>query len=843
MSTPKAARQGAAALAVALPVMVLGSAFLALTAGDAYTPSERAIELDEMLAESSPDVVIIGSSVAHTAIDIEQFGPLVDDRVVVSAHMILSRQPAWYAILDNRVFSAGHRPELVVLLDSTGLFETAPLTERSEQSLLGQMDADDSLILRKTFGDDSPIARRLQSGRGAARSWVVDRLKWYSVGLLWASDGHGTLESRGRDEADAALDQVFGPDGRMVDFELHTRVLPVVVDAAQTPVGDWESATSADSYIPDLARLAREHDANFVVVRAPDAPSNAWWQPPLKDAETELITTLNKMGAGYVDLSDLPLDARDFSDRMHFSDTGRAKMTRAIASALIDLGALGDGPLVATPLPARLLSARRKGNLPGPSPVRNVKLNSNSECAAFGGAPDWGFLSTRAVRDAAIHLFSPLLLLQHGEPLTQITRLNEGCEQAAYHVSRGFLFGPRGDDTPQRGDFTVGHSPDFPITNDHGVTTYWVYPGTVAEFDVGAPEGWTGGEVEITMWLDLFGELDAPPTLSVGDASAEFELAEGLARASIIIETDDPSWTISLESLPEQAYSAVRTLSVTFDGSGFFVIGAPRFEGGFPLRLIGENQGQFETDGGDISLVYDLVPSFLPDGTGVFDVAAIEYLTPWPLSQRGVLSTFSRCSPLRLVRNGLPIAETPVVCGVEDPFLQMLAEQGFNVDAGTFEVCVGEDDHLRFSTLGDHDRVRWQLALTETRECDKIRWLYPGDSLTVTANKSRRRLGADRLTLGGSTVGPGIGTVQVVLRADGEDFVNDLVEMSAFGKGDVVWELNRRIPRETMKIELQLSSEEDAPFFLLHVANLEQSRPFETFDEDLLPSWQLVTAQ
>jgi len=815
-------------MSIAVPAMVVGVAFGALIAGGEFAPSERAIELDEMLAESPPDVVILGNSIAHTAIDVEELQRLLDQVEVASAHMKNSRQPGWYAILDNRVFGGGHRPKLVVVVDGAALFDTAPTTETAEQELLGQMDADDALILRKTFGErhNTPLSRRLQRGRGAARAWVVDNLKWYSVGLLWAPDGQGTLASRGRDEADASLEGVFGVDGSEVDFDLYRRVLPVVelVPEEVEPEPVDPAAVAEETYFSDLARLAAAHNANFVVVRVPAAPSNAWADSAVNVGEPQLITLLNEGGAGYIDLSDMPVTEKDFADPVHFSDTGRVKMTRAIASALIELGALGDEPIVPAELPARMVGARRTGALRGPYPTGMLKIHIDPgrDCAAFVMAPEWGELSTTAVKEVGPHLFSPLLLLQGGVPLKAITRVRDGCDEAAFHGQRGFSFSPRGKGPPVPEDLEVAYSPAFPLLNDLNVNAYWVYPNTQAELVVAAPEGWSGGEVEVAMWLDLFGNDDVP-ILRVGGRSSQFEVVRGLAQTRLTFETDDPEWTLTLESA--RAHAAIRTLSVTTEGDTTYVIGASNLEAGSPVRLIGA-KGLFQSEG-NFPLLYDLEPTLLADGTGVFDIQGFDYLGPGPLSERGLYGNMVRCSPLRVVRNGVPIPETPVVCGLEA--------------SGEHEVCVGENNDLRFSTRDATNEDRWQLGLTDTRECGNLRWLYPGDVLTTTLDNPRQRVGADRLSLGAATVGPGNARVKVVLSADGDTFVDEFVPMHLFQDGDVLWDLGRRIPAETSIIELRLSSRDHAAMFLVHVAVLEQLRPFEVFDDDDLPHWQLLT--
>ena len=840
MSTPTAVRKLAYTLAIASPLVVLGTAFAGLSAGGEYRLSQRAIELDDMLAESPPDIVILGNSIARTAIDLEEVKPLLDDLSVVSTHMKNSRQPAWYAILDNRVYGGGYRPKLVIVVDNLmDMLDTTPLSEDSQRELLGQMNSDDALILRKSFDqhdDTVPLALRLQRGRAEARAWVVDNLKWYVVGLLWAPDGEGTVAARGHDEANASLDVVFGIDGSQVDFNLQNGTMLAVEPAPDALIADElapsETQTAAakeESYFPDLARLVHEHGGRLVVVRVPAAPSNAWANSTVLEAEAELISILNDIGAGYVDLSKEPLRERDFADTVHFAASGRTQMTKAMAAAIHELGALGEGPLAASQLPARLIEARRIGTIPGPVATGAVQPLKDKDCPYFVKVPDWGFVSTATVDDVNGILTSPLMLLQNGEPLKSISRIKEdSCEDAAFHGAGGFVFDPRGEGIPGAGELTVTHSPDFPLVSDQGLSSNWVYPGTRAEFVVEAPKGWAGGHVEVSTWLHLFSDDDAPPpTFRVGDTTGELEIVAGLARSTIAFESTETQWTISIDSLPNQAYAAIRTLSLTTNDDTSYFIGAPKLEGGSSRRLIGaQSGGEFVGEYSTAPAPYDLVPTFRPDGIGLFDVTEIKFLAPFPLYKKHGLA---RCSPLRVLENGTPLPKIPVVCD-DQP---LTAER---------PVCV-DSDELRFRPAhakpanGNH---QWKLTLTDTRECGNIRWLYPGDTLTVSAADPQDDVGADRLSLGGVPVGKGTAKVQVVLSAGGHEFVRNWVPMNLFRNGDVIWDLNRRIPTGVESIDLQLNSGANAAYFVVHVAVLDQTRPFEVLEDDTLPTKQVI---
>jgi len=830
MSTPTAVRYLAGALAIAMPLAVLSTAYAGLTSAGEYTLSQRAIEIDENMA-MSPDVVILGNSVARTSMELDGILRLTDGNTVAMAHIKNSRQPAWYAVLDNRVFSAGHRPKLIVIVDQLlNLLDPNPATDAAVQALMGQMDANDALILKKTFGEDSESSslKRLQRGRAGARSWVVDGLKWYSIGLLWAPEGEDPLPVRGAAHADAELDKVFGEDGMQVDFDLYARVMPVVelMPEEELPDPDAQAPVAGprDGYLPDLIKLAHEHDAKFVIIRAPTAPSNAWQNNTAVAVQTDLITMLNELGAGYYDLSGLPLTEKDFADPVHFSNTGREKMTQAVTDALHDLGAFNDGPLVRAEVPARLHSAKRHGTPEGPFSTGQVLEQRRAHCESFAMAPDWWFLSTPIIADAGAHLFSPMMLLQDGVPLTSVTRVNTQCEGSAYHGGRGFTFSHTGDEALVRSDFTIGHNPDFPAVSDMGINTYWLYPGTTGEFVVGAPEGFTSGEVEIEVWLDLFGDINAPPSLSVDQVPAEFEAVSGLARSSVTIDTDDREWTVLIESLPHQAYAAIRTISVTTKDTKSYLIGAPALEAGSPLRMFGgQSRAIFNVHGDDVPLAYDLEPTFDLDNFGHFDIRSARFLGPWQLYKQHGLA---RCSPLRVLKNGEAyLPEVPIACSQ-----QPKDKPGVCVDTW----------NLRFPAGENPDLETWRLVLDHGRECGNIRWMYPGDTLSATNTKIRQRIGADRLSLSGVPVGPGEeALIRVVLWANGEAFIDDLVPMHSFLAGDVVWDLKRRIPPNTNVIELELSSTSDGAFFVAHVAVLEQRRPFDVIDEDGFPKYQL----
>ena len=171
--------------------------------------------MDRLLAVRRPRVVVVGPSYANTNVRPAQLaadlGISPDDVVLLSVPNSVGSH--WYAILQYRLFAAGHRPDLVVVVSGLqSMLLTQPLTESSYVNLQVQLpEGGDGVIDRKVRGSGALWWARLREQRGKVRTRIfgaAHRAVWW-----WHPD-----------RTRAALGRVF--DDARIDMSLHRTATP-----------------------------------------------------------------------------------------------------------------------------------------------------------------------------------------------------------------------------------------------------------------------------------------------------------------------------------------------------------------------------------------------------------------------------------------------------------------------------------------------------------------------------------------------------------------------------------------------------------------------------------------
>jgi hypothetical protein len=172
----------------------------------------------------------------------------------------------------------------------------------------------------------------------------------------------------------------------------------------------------------------------------------------------------------------------------------------------------------------------------------------------------------------------------------------------------------------------------------------------------------------------------------------------------------------------------------------------------------------------------------------------------------------SRCSPLRVHEDGLPLPLPNVPC-VD------VKNQGHGRSCHMPEA-------LFFSSVDGTDPMEngrtYTLALDDERMCDGAAWLYPADRFTVAwpvARLDRLEEGADTFTLGGRYLQNRKVSLQVRLTVGGEVRVDEVIDGRRFKAGAVRWTLDPPIPGGLRDVVLEIENQ-DYVFYLIETAAL-----------------------
>lgn len=353
------ARLAAACLAVAGPALVLALAATWVmqvrddedrqadeNAGLVFNGQVRAggavAAMDAVMARD-PEVVIIGPSYANTDLRRDLIAKNLGIPVQKVALLSIPNSVGahWYAVLKYRVFEAGHRPKLVVVVSGLqSMLLTSPLTESSWVNLQVQLDdPSDPDVLAKARPDGQLALGRLREQRGKARDKVTSLVREVPTRMFLPSSvrsgGMGPLEVRAR------LDSVFADEN--VSMALHqANSTPIALSAEQRHYDPEMLPTPEASFIGDIGALAAEHGTRVVWVRPPMSP-----QIPaeLDDVVPEgfqerAVAVAAQTGGSFLDMRRLVMTAVMFKNEDHMNREGSRRFSEALGLALKELDAL-----------------------------------------------------------------------------------------------------------------------------------------------------------------------------------------------------------------------------------------------------------------------------------------------------------------------------------------------------------------------------------------------------------------------------------------------------------------------------------------------------------------------
>ncbi|MCB9665357.1 MAG: hypothetical protein H6732_14695 [Alphaproteobacteria bacterium] len=807
-------------LALVLPLVVLGMAWKGLQrTGEA---TGKAIVMERQLrAAGQVEVVVLGSSLARTDVDAATLADAlgIPTRAVVMLTLPNATAAHWYAILDNRVFANGHRPRVVLFVGAlTTMLTPEVLKEANIGRLVAQLDGRDEVIARKVFGTDSAWHFQWLFAReraGEVRDRLVQGFRDGALSMLF----RGTLKPAvGARLADRANAVVFADE--QMDYTLHaaapTGLFAGAVDALAFADLDLEQ----DSLLPDLVALARAHDARPVFVRTPFPPShddNDRVPPALEDRAEALLAEL---GATYLDLRALGLQDRHYRDMRHMSREAAILFTRAIAQGL------QDGPEATAP--ARI---ERTGTPHPGAPVLKVANTVDDGAEII----DWD------LRGGPLDVLTPEALASVGRAGVPPVRVEVGGAPVPWLAGREARVEGRVS-RPIPGAWWTRHTtprvvrvagavepelvvdPRVPVPADGpGPAGWWVPPGTTLSMTLDAARGPT-----LVRGHVLGGAAEAVEVRLRGEPLA---LAQRGARVWAEGPAGTGPWSLSVHSPAGGPWVSLDAVSVGEPPLLRSVIGSPDDLAGASVRLIG---GQLEDTALDARFASPPVaveagaPRRGPRRTLILPVRPYVGLADGATPHLGVPH---KCSPLRVLEDGVPLALPQSVC-----------EDVANLGSGrtchaAHELYVSSSDGTDPFTNGR----TYSLALEPSRLCDRLNqpdttplrgslWIYPHDHARIAAPPERMEDfldGANRLEL---VVDPYLAPpgAELVVRVRVGDRValERVLKAGSGGRQVLVETLDPPLPPRARDVVLELTQEDDEAFWLVVMATLTEDHPF-----------------
>lgn len=716
------------ALALSLPLLLLGVGLRSLGAQTPRPLSEAARKIDEALAAAPPGIVLVGNSKALTDFDPVAFSAaLAYSRPVLNVQVHASSAPAWYAFLEQRVYAAGYEPEIIVVYGSLAGMLTTEVTGAWDRARLeDQLTVPSPVLDRKVFGgkESGVFARAKQRGT-ELRTAGLDTLRNAAVGAVLAAPSGAGWAADGATLAGPALESLFGQDAQLLPGAA-ARVLPVVEAA-----GGLTAAKGADanaSLITDLVALAASRGARVIFVREPLPVATRHLDAVPPDRERDALRLVNHLGAGWLDLRNVSLPPDGFKDDLHLGTAGRAALTAALAEAFARANVLGGGSLPPARPPIAPTAVRRLGSSPALTVGAPVRV-PGAACAWRVPAPALALISDDVLDQLGVGAASPLVLTVDGVALApHATRVGFGdaCSGGSTHRPTGLYASPSA--ATEAPSVSVGLAEALPLQSGEGSPVWWVYPGAQVVFEFDTP--WDRGAFAATLRARVLGSGHA--RLKVNDRAAPAAPHGREWQARLAGFSPGSTWTVAVEA-DADAWVVIDQLTLGIDEPSDLVGSALTSVGllaSVPRTWITEAKTLWA--GAPAPLEGQLRRVSLP-GTAYFDD----------------LATYRRlgrsCSPVLLQTgaDGSPPVPT------KRPSVAALA-------AGKPGYIHAENALVVGANVAAEGG--WRATLDPRRRCGKGIWMFPGDrfaALPVPVRVARLPLGGDEIEITGAGFAPG----------------------------------------------------------------------------------------
>ncbi len=792
------------AAAVASPLCLLAVAGTWFSADAPRVKPPHAVEFEELLARLKPGMVFVGNSKVGTDLKPPDVATGLEYRKrAVALTVPGSGAPAWYAVLEQRVFDNGHKPELIVVYSTLASLLRCEVGSAKERQLLDeQLTRESDVLQAKVFGGGGESGRRGRARRRATsvHQTGLDGLRNFAVGLAVAPTSDASTTERGRSHGAAALDVVFGQKA-MFRKGKTTRAVPVAEELT-TNAMLASDISPQQGLIPDIVSLAKANGARVLFVRAPVPAASREMddiEPALERAALELI---NELGAGWIDLRDLALPVDAFRDDMHMGANGRAATTAALVDRMKAANVLG-GTMPVASMPVAPTAITREGVPPAISLGKGVP-RGKAPCAVTVVLPTLGAISEDALGALGIARASPVVVSADSAPLAAHAprkAFGESCAASFFHTPHALVVSP-----PSMSSVLTAAFADTPfVTDDAGEEVWWVYPSTSLVFRFDEP--WNRGPLTAHLRARTIGGTVG--SIELAGTTAPLAAQGRLTTADLAADAPVGAWSIRVAAGPE-TFLVLEHLRLG-ETSPVDIIGSPPAD----LQLLGAIASWAEPPA-DLAASPARTTGSSPR---TVSMPALAHVSDNVTTER----LGAACSPVRIARPTAP-----------DEWIRSAHMKELDLKAG--QIAFGHwGEHLSLApSSAEMPETEWRVGLDPHRTCSAATWLYPGDRLNLLLrgdNPSRLHLGADRLTLVAAAFRSDTAAtseVQVAIRkhekgAPGTLLYEGKAVFSASGPPEtVILEISPALPPRA-RLDIEFSLPDDASFVAIASARLSES--------------------
>ena len=295
-------------------------------------------EIDKRLAESQPDVILVGSSLVNRAIDNKLFAKElgIPEQKVQKLWSGMATMPAVNLMIENRVLHQNLQPKVIAILCPPKWLAHSEVLQDAHFAMHQTRPLNPTIAevlgLEQT-GDFRPWKQRKSNFQDGYKEWNQELF-----GELMLGDGQTDIDNK--------LESLFAFENQRQNVKGSQLIQH---NTRETQAEQDENSTANDfdlRLLTSIAAQLQERNIQLVVVALPVSKvvKHAYI---LSDEEmVQVIDTLQQYDASFVDVYDW--QAKNvFGDNKHMNARGRKLFTPILAAEWNDMGILTDTPKIA----------------------------------------------------------------------------------------------------------------------------------------------------------------------------------------------------------------------------------------------------------------------------------------------------------------------------------------------------------------------------------------------------------------------------------------------------------------------------------------------------------------
>ena len=328
---------------IVLPMMVLLIFWTTINQPISEDPSKLPAEIQEIdnrLADTQPDVILVGSSLVNRAVNSDEFAEELglEENKVQKLWSGMATMPAVNLMIENRILAQNLQPKVVAILcPPSWLTETEILQDANfathQTRPLSPLLAD--VLGKETTAVPSPWKQRKSDFQNGYQEWNKELFG----ALVLGED---------TEDIDEQLDGLFAAENQRKNVKGNQLIQHNIRETEEAREQEQTADRTFDLRLLDsIAQQLNERNIQLVVVILPVSRTvkDAY---ALNDAQMlEIVDTLQKHEASFMDLYDWN-ERNVFGDTKHMNSRGRKLFTPLLAEKWSELGILTETPITAT---------------------------------------------------------------------------------------------------------------------------------------------------------------------------------------------------------------------------------------------------------------------------------------------------------------------------------------------------------------------------------------------------------------------------------------------------------------------------------------------------------------